>query len=78
MSVTVPEILETLQAAGSARNIEGMARYNIRPAKVFGVPQPVIQQLARKIGRNPSLGVALWDTGVHEARLLALDRKSVV
>lgn len=72
MSVTVPEILETLQAAGSARNIEGMARYNIRPAKVFGVPQPVIQQLARKIGRNPSLGVALWDTGVHEARLLAL------
>lgn len=72
MSVTIPEILETLRAAGSARNIEGMARYNIRPAKVFGVPQPVIQELAGKIGRNPSLGVELWDTGVHEARLLAL------
>lgn len=71
-SVTVLEILEALRAAGSARNIEGMARYNIRPAKVLGVPQPVIQQLAREIGRNSSLGVELWDTGVHEARLLAL------
>lgn len=70
--MTVLEILEALRAAGSARNIEGMARYNIRPAKVLGVPQPVIQQLAREIGRNSSLGVELWDTGVHEARLLAL------
>lgn len=70
--MTVLEILEALRAAGSARNIQGMARYNIRPAKVLGVPQPVMQQLARKIGRNSSLGVELWDTGVHEARLLAL------
>ena len=70
--VTVPEILNALREAGSTRNIEGMARYNIRPAKVFGVPQPVIQQLARKIGRNSSVGVELWDTGIHEARLLAL------
>jgi 3-methyladenine DNA glycosylase AlkD len=70
-SIAVKEILDRLRASGSEANVQGMARYGIRPASAFGVPAPVIRSLAREIGRNQEIASALWDTGVHEARILA-------
>ena len=68
---SVPQILERLRAAGDPVNVAGMARYGIRPAKAYGVASPLMRSMAREIGRNPALASALWDTGVHEARILA-------
>jgi 3-methyladenine DNA glycosylase AlkD len=48
-----------------------MARFGIAPARAFGVPSEPIRLLAREIGRDSVLAVQLWDTGVHEARILA-------
>jgi 3-methyladenine DNA glycosylase AlkD len=48
-----------------------MARFGIAPARAYGVSAPSIQQLAREIGLNSALASQLWDTGVHDARILA-------
>ena len=69
--MTVDEILTRLRTAGSAGNIAGMARYGIRPAKAYGVSTPVMRSLAREIGRHHATTLALWATGIHEARILA-------
>jgi 3-methyladenine DNA glycosylase AlkD len=52
-------------------NVAGMARYGIRPARAFGVSAPVLRALARQAGRDHRLARDLWNTGVHEARILA-------
>lgn len=67
----VDEALAWLKRHGSRRNREGMARYGIVAAKVFGVSVAMIQQLAKTLGRDHELALALWETGWYEARLLA-------
>lgn len=68
----VAEILDRLRAAGSPVNVAGMARYGIRPAKVYGVATPVLNAIAREHRRDQPLASALWETGVHDARALAI------
>ena len=63
--------MEELRRAGTRRNVEGMARFGIRAVKVFGVSKPKLDVLARKIGRNHKLALALWETGIHDAKILA-------
>jgi 3-methyladenine DNA glycosylase AlkD len=47
-----------------------MARYGLVAAKVFGVSVGNVQALAKQIGRDHDLALALWDTEWYEARLL--------
>ena len=67
----VAHILEWLEQHGAARNREGMARYGIRSPKVFGVSMADMRPFVRHIGRSHDLALALWDTGWHEARIIA-------
>jgi 3-methyladenine DNA glycosylase AlkD len=69
--MTVDRVLARLRRLGNAENVAGMARYGIKPAKVYGVSSVPIKRLARECGRDSALASALWDTGVHEARILA-------
>jgi 3-methyladenine DNA glycosylase AlkD len=48
-----------------------MARYAIRSEKVFGVSVADTRALAKRLGRDHALAGALWETGWHEARMLA-------
>jgi 3-methyladenine DNA glycosylase AlkD len=50
---------------------EGMARFGINPDRAIGVRIPDLRRLAREMGRDHRLALALWGTGVHEARILA-------
>jgi 3-methyladenine DNA glycosylase AlkD len=63
-------ILAELEALGRPENVAGMARYGIRSAKALGVPGPVLRATAKRIGRDHDLALALWETGVLEARAL--------
>jgi 3-methyladenine DNA glycosylase AlkD len=67
---SVERVVTELRRLGRRRNVEGMARYGIRAAKVFGVSKPKLDALARKIGKNHSLGLALWATGIQDAKIL--------
>jgi len=44
-------------------------RYNIRPSKAFGVSMSNIQKVAKPLGKNHELALALWETGWYEARM---------
>ena len=63
-------ILRWLERRGTKRNREGMARYAIIAPKVFGVSMATMQELAKRLGRDHELALALWDTGWFEARIL--------
>ncbi|HRW55149.1 MAG TPA: DNA alkylation repair protein [Phycisphaerae bacterium] len=49
---------------------DGMSRFGIPSDNALGVPVGQIQKLGKKIGRDHTLAVELWKTGVYEARLL--------
>ena len=68
---SVGRVVAELRRLGTKRNVEGMARYGIRAKKVFGVPKPKLDELARKIGKNHALGLELWSTGIQDAKILA-------
>jgi 3-methyladenine DNA glycosylase AlkD len=70
-SWTAGEIVEHLRALGSEGNRAGMARFGIKTATALGVGNTVLRQLARKVKRNHDRALALWATGIREARLLA-------
>ena len=48
-----------------------MARYGIAVEHAFGVSLSVLRPMARTLGLDHDLALALWATGNHEARLLA-------
>lgn len=63
--------LGRLEAMGSEHDRAGMARFGINTARALGVSMASMRPLAREIGRDSGVARALWDTGVHEARILA-------
>ena len=65
----VAGLLRQLERRGSKRNRDGMARYAITAEKVFGVSVAKLRDIAKRVGRNHAL--ALWETGLYEARMLA-------
>jgi 3-methyladenine DNA glycosylase AlkD len=69
---TVRRALAELARHGDQRNVEGMARFGIRTKQVYGVSKPKLDQLARAIGTDHALGLKLWKTGIHDARLLGM------
>ncbi|MFT2010382.1 DNA alkylation repair protein [Pontibacter sp. 13R65] len=65
-------ILAQLESLGNPANREGMGRFGISVENALGIKMPVIQKLARELKRNHPLALELWQTKVHEARLLAV------
>src|ERR1700730_1482414 len=71
MFMTSEQIIVNLQQYANVRAVEGMARFGIRPAQALGISIPTLRKMAKVIGRNQALALALWDSGIHEARILA-------
>jgi len=66
------EIVAYLRTQGSARNVAGQQRYGIRSvAEQLGIATPVLRAIARKHRQDHALALALWDSGIHDARVLA-------
>jgi 3-methyladenine DNA glycosylase AlkD len=64
-------ILKKLRARGSRKNIEGMARFGIPAKGRLGVSMPDIRRIARETGRDHSLAIRLWNSGIADARIVA-------
>jgi len=69
---TVRRAVAELKRLGERRNVEGMARFGIRGKKVCGVSKPKLDEVALRIGKNHALGLDLWATRIHDARLLGV------
>jgi len=65
------EILTKLETLGNPENAAGMARFGMNVDKAYGIRIPVLRKLAKDVWVDHELALGLWDTGMHEARILA-------
>lgn len=65
------QILKKLKSQAKPKNVEGMTRFGINPKNTYGVSIPVLRKMAKEIGKDHRLALQLWDSGIHEARILA-------
>ena len=68
---SVAGILKKLKARGSRKSITGMARFGITAERRLGVSLPEIRRIAKEAGRDHELAIALWKSGIADARILA-------
>ncbi len=74
------EILKKLNSLSNKKNVLGMKRFGITPkTKILGIPLTILRPMAKQIKKAASnsvelhkLSLKLWETGIHEARLLAV------
>jgi len=71
MDPLTQQILEQLKAMANPANVAGMARYGINPHKPLGVSMPSLRAIAHTEKPNHRLALQLWESGFHEARILA-------
>jgi Predicted DNA alkylation repair enzyme len=69
--MTVNEAIDEIKLLASADHLSKLAHFGIVDDKALGVKIPLLRQLAKKIGKNHDLALELWETEIHEARLLA-------
>lgn len=69
--MTSEQIIASLKQYANAQAVEGMARFGSRPAQALGISIPTLRKMAKELGRNHTLALALWNSGIHEARILA-------
>jgi len=65
------EIISKLQSLANPENVKGMARYGINQHNNLGISIYLLRPLAKEIGINHALALKLWDSTIHDARLLA-------
>jgi len=69
--IAYQRVITRLKALANAKKIAGMARVGITATGTLGISIPILRQLAREIGRDHALARRLWNSGIHEARILA-------
>ena len=60
-----------MNAMADRSRLAGMSRYGIATDKALGITVTELRGLAKELGRDHELASALWDSEIHEARLLA-------
>jgi len=68
---TVQVIIQRLQSLANPENLAGMRRFGINPQGTLGISIYVLRPLAKEIGIDHKLALELWQSGIHEARILA-------
>lgn len=64
-------VIDRLKANSRPEILSGMARYGIKTENRLGVQIPELRKLAKEIGKNHSLAIELWRTGIADAQILA-------
>jgi 3-methyladenine DNA glycosylase AlkD len=67
----IEEAMAALRDLANEEDREGMARFGIPTGEALGIRLWDLRRLAKEIKRDHALALDLWDTEVHEARLLA-------
>ena len=65
------EVIKKLRSFSNAKTVAGMARFGINSHNTLGVSMPAVREIAKEIGSDHKLAQELWDSKIHEARILA-------
>jgi 3-methyladenine DNA glycosylase AlkD len=69
--VNATDVIKLLKQGADAAHLEGMKRFGIDNSKALGVSMPKLRKLAKEIKKDHALALELWETGIHECRILA-------
>lgn len=70
--MTSDEILSELRTMSSEKYKANVVKLGIPEACSIGISTADVRKLAKKAGKDNALAHELWNTGYHEARLLAV------
>ena len=65
------QVIDELKALANPDNVAGMARFGISTSNTLGISMKTLEPIAKRIKRDHTLALQLWDSGIHEARILA-------
>jgi len=68
---TKAAVLRELRSLADPKVRAKMAYFGVNVPKAHGISTPVLQALARRIGKDQGLAEELWSSGIHEAKILA-------
>ncbi len=71
MTAKLKDLLSRMKAAADPAQLAGMAHFGINTELALGLRVPQIRAFSKEIGVDHALALALWRTGLHEARILA-------
>jgi len=69
--MSVESVLREMKAKADPMAVEGMARFGISSRNTLGLSIPTLRGIAKRLGMNHELALALWKSGIHEAKILA-------
>ncbi|HXY25199.1 MAG TPA: DNA alkylation repair protein [Candidatus Acidoferrum sp.] len=64
-------VLRELRSVADPRVREKMSYFGVHVPHAHGISAPVLHSFAKHIGKNHALALELWNSGVHEAKILA-------
>jgi 3-methyladenine DNA glycosylase AlkD len=70
-AATFEELMAALQARANPDNVAGMARFGMNTGQALGISVYTLRGMVKGV-RDHALAQQLWQTGIHEARLLAV------
>ena len=71
MTPQLSDALALLHSAARPAELAGMARFGIVGAGRLGLSVPDMRRIAKALGTDHELALALWDTGIPDARIVA-------
>ena len=69
--VSVKQVLKQLESKSRRDQLGGMARYGMNIENRLGVSIPELRKMAKTIGKDHTLALDLWKTGIADAKILA-------
>ena len=69
--MNVEKVLKEIKSYSNPSALVGMARFGINTKTAYGLSKPRLRIIAKRLGKDHLLAQKLWDSGMHEARILA-------
>ena len=69
--MSVRSIIAEMKSEADPEAVEGMARFGISSKNTLGLSMPTLRSMAKRIGKDHETARGLWESGIHEARILA-------
>ena len=68
--MSADEVLAKMRSMANPENVRGMARFGISSEGTLGLSMPQIREIGKEIPKDHELAEQLWQSGIHEARIL--------
>ena len=69
--MNIDEVITLLKQKANPVHLAGMKRYGIDNTMALGIPVPELRKLSMFIKKDHTLALQLWESNLHEARILA-------